>query len=405
MADLDSTLRRVLDDRAASVAPGGGVPPEVARRAHRRRLGQQTGLGVMAAIALAAVVVQVQPTERAANVVSVPRPTVVPTLPGPSPTTLATAVGPTTTTPAAGPQAATTTTIRPPANPPPDSRVPFAIALPAGAPRTFAALTTDGRLAVVETATGQPTRMVSEPREGKDISELSLTADRRYAYYTHSSQEPCFGELGLSQLDDGPIRLPSFPPASPTGFAQHRPLPRPGSGDLAFGRSTCRPIGERTNEVVIGRTGSTWSEQTYAGFVPLAWSPDGDHLYAQEEASWSVVVLDVNPAGEVTGQRPVPLDDTCHRASFVVSPSSGHVVADMACTAGEYRRDLLEIDPATGATVRRVVPVTSRGLWGGLSYDASGKHLLYTDAGGVYLLDGNKPIRVAPADWYADVAW
>ncbi len=75
MSDLEPSLRRLLEGRAASVPSEDGPPPAVLRRARRRRLRNQMGVGVVAVLAMVGIGAQFRPAERPADVVSVPNPT------------------------------------------------------------------------------------------------------------------------------------------------------------------------------------------------------------------------------------------------------------------------------------------------------------------------------------------
>lgn len=302
--------------------------------------------------------------------------------------------------------------------------VPGAGALLApGTPETAVALTPKrGLVSLIDIRTGTTLRTLAthppaEPDGSRLLQGVSLTPDRRAAYYAVS--DGCDGGTLHRVPLDGRRRPQRVgrgisPAVSPDGRKLAYAAPGPATAD---GLPGC------PNVIVVRdlRTGNErrWrypddeahaaALYTAGAITKIAWAPDSRRLaYTLSYEGDSIAVLDTSTHRDLSATVEVVVPggggDSRHPAWDPATGRLALVNSAFECCydddyAGPPRTLLVDVDDRTAD---ELLPAGLRPGW--LDFDATGEHLLYVDGGSLYRWSsGGEPALVAPgvtaADW------
>ena len=296
-----------------------------------------------------------------------------------------------------------------------------AVPEPGTPPAAVALSPKQGLVSLIDTRTGAAIRVLAthppaEPDGSRVLQGVSLTPDRRTAYYAVS--DGCDGGTLHRVPVDGRRRTQRVgqgisPAVSPDGRKLAYAAPGPATSD---GLPGC------PNVVVVRdlRTGQErhWrypDDEEHAAalyhegaITKIAWAPDSRRLaYTLSYEGDSVAVLDTAVHRDLSETVEVVIPggggDSRHPAWH---PPSGRLAvvnsAFECCYEDDYTgppRTLL-VDVDTG-TVEELLPAGLRPGW--LDFDATGDHLLYVEGGSLYRRAAGGATLVAPgvsaADW------
>src|SRR2546427_11389584 len=249
------------------------------------------------------------------------------------------------------------------------STLPSPLGIPLRAPKTFAAVTLDGRIALVSAATGQVAGYLTAAGPGGGPSELAPTADRKTIYFSRGDGT-CAGHLATLAVDGG-----SEIPLQGSGLRgpEQWPAARPTGTEIAFARYDCATY---KVSLVVANLGS---EQRFpAEAVAFAsWSSDGSQLAYSDVPA--ITVLEVNAGGTVTSSHRLPSLEGCQVTHLEFVPQAQLLAVAEACGSEGPNRQvkIATLDPITGK-VRNVLLTLRKGMdLVSMSFDASGQFLLY----------------------------
>jgi hypothetical protein len=255
---------------------------------------------------------------------------------------------------------------------------------------------------LLDSATGRQVRVLAahpeaDPATGVFLEGVSLSADRRSAYYAVA------GECGMGTVYRVPVDGRGAPERVATGIS---PALSPDGSKLAFaapggsgpdGRSRCN------NQIVV-RELATGAERTWAfpedadhrlalyqdgAITKIAWAPDSTRLaYTLSYEGDSVSILDTAVHHDLSETQEVVVPDgggDSRQPAWQASSGRLAVVnsAFDCCYDDNYTgppRALL-VDPDLRLT-ENLLPPGKKPSW--LDFDVTGDHLLYVDGGTLY---------------------
>jgi len=249
------------------------------------------------------------------------------------------------------------------------STLPSPLGIPLRAPKTFAAVTSDGRIALVSAATGQVVGYLTAAGPGGGPSELAPTADRKTIYFSRGDGT-CAGHLATVAVDGGrEIALQGSGLRGPEQW----PAARPTGTEIAFARYDCATY---KASLVVANLGS---EQHFPseGIAFASWSSDGGRLAYSDGPA--ITILDVNAGGAVTSSHGLPAVQGCQLTHPEFVPQTRLLAVAEACGVEGPNRQvkIVTVDPTSGE-VRNVLLTLRTGMeLVSMSFDATGQFLLY----------------------------
>jgi hypothetical protein len=238
-------------------------------------------------------------------------------------------------------------------------------------------VTSDGRIALVSTVTGQVADYLTAALPGGGPSELAPTADRKYIYFSRGDGT-CAGHLATVAVGGGPEN-----PLQGSGLRgpEQWPAVRPTGTEIAFARHDCATSKE---SLIVARLGSGSEQHFVAETVAFAsWSSDSSRLAYSDVPA--ITVLDVNADGAVTSSHRLPSVEGCQLMHSEFVPQTQLLAVAEACGAQGPNRQvkIVTVDPTSGA-LRNVLLTLATGMeLVSMSFDASGQFLLYATTASV----------------------
>ena len=249
------------------------------------------------------------------------------------------------------------------------STLPSPLGIPLRAPKTFAAVTLDGRIALVSAATGQVAGYLTAAGPGGGPSELAPTADRKTIYFSRGDGT-CAGHLATVAVDGGPeIPLQGSGLRGPEQW----PAARPTGTEIAFARYDCATY---KASLVVANLGA---EQHFPaeGITFASWSSDGSRLAYSDGPAISV--LDVNAGGAVTSSHRLPGVQGCELTHPEFVPQTQLLAVAEACGVEGPNRlvKIVTVDPTSGEVRNLLLTLRSGMELVSMSFDVTGQFLLY----------------------------
>ncbi|HEX3424590.1 MAG TPA: hypothetical protein VHT30_00560 [Acidimicrobiales bacterium] len=321
--------------------------------------------------------------------------------------------------PAAHPAASATATATPtgratpPASATPSQPAPTSSAN-GGRPSVLAAVTTSGKVQILDPTTGSVVRTLASGAALGD--EVSLSRDGKTVYYQRASG--CFDQIATVPVAGGPstdVAAGSLPAISPDGtklayaHESHASMANPtacqgtdaGPGaywmtvrNLATGTETKYPLGP---DVIQN------------GLAPpighLSWAPDGKRVAVtigagQDNEEHNLILVDTTvdhyylSASAVSV--PVARSQPFYYGEAVYLPNGELFANVVCCPHGVTSTVLDEVHPTTGAVVEQVAVGVTTKPHGSLAADSTGTWLLYLSGNDLEVsLGGAKPAILA----------
>jgi hypothetical protein len=243
------------------------------------------------------------------------------------------------------------------------------------APASFLAQV-DGRVAVVSTASGKVVRYLTQAPAGQGQFYFALSKDRDRVWF--SDVDVC-GHSGIYRV---PYQGGVAVRVDRSANAEALTVSQDGS-KLVYHPLGCHG-GSPAFAVLDLRTGKTrrWAySQRGEVLGSMRWSPDGRYLaYIEFFGSSGTLrtrawLLDTTgPGRSLAASRPLPPPDKgCQVRGLAWQPGTGRLAISEACPTGHQ---LVFVEAPGGRVVSR--PFRVEQSFGGLDFDPSGRHLLYT---------------------------
>jgi Tol biopolymer transport system component len=266
-----------------------------------------------------------------------------------------------------------------------------------------------GRVAVVSTASGKVIRYLTETPAGQGQFFFALSEDRDTVWFSDVDVCGHSGIYRVSYQGGAAVRVDRSANAEALTVSQdgsklvYRPLGCHGSPSRAFA-------------VLDLRTGTTrtWAySQRGEVLGPMTWSPDGRHLayiefFGSGELRTRAWLLDTTgPGRSLAASRPLPPPDKgCQIRGLAWQPGTGRLAISEACPTSHQ---LVVVDGPGGKVRSRPLRVDQS--FGGLNFDPSGRHLLYTtgppttpfSARSTWRWDGTRAVEIGRG--YAMPTW
>lgn len=257
------------------------------------------------------------------------------------------------------------------------SSSPSPLGIPLRAPNTFAAVTSEGRIALVSRATSKVARYLTAALPGGGPSELAPTADRNTIYFSRGDGT-CAGHLAAVAVEGGAENALQ---GSGLRGPEQWPAARPAGNTIAFVRFDCATHQE---SLILAGLGSR-SEQRFPGgsIAYTSWNHDGTSLaYSDVGTVW---VVDVNPSGTVTRSHRLPAVQGCLLTHATFVPETQLLTVAQACgpEGPAHQVKIVEVDPLTGEVRKLLLTLRSGMDLVSMSFDATGQFLLYASTASV----------------------
>jgi hypothetical protein len=257
---------------------------------------------------------------------------------------------------------------------PPEPAAPAARPIRTAAPASFVAVV-GGRVAVVSTTSGKVIRYLSEAPKGDGQFFIALSEDRDTVWF---SDVAVCGHSGIYRV---PYRGGAAVRVDRSANAEALTVSQDGS-KLVYHPLGCHG-GSPAFAVLDLRTGKTrtWAySQRGEVLGAMTWSPDGRHLayiefYGNGELRTRAWLLDTTgPGTSLAASRPLPPPDKgCQVRGLAWQPGTGRLAISEACPT---THQLVVVNRPGGKVLSRPLRVDQS--FGGLNFDPSGRHLLYT---------------------------
>lgn len=289
-------------------------------------------------------------------------------------------------------------------------------------PETIVAVSQDERIVVLRASDGSVVRTLTEPRTGDlGITGLALSPDRRTVWFgQHITAVPgeCDSELVNIPVTGGQRTVLA---RSGADTIVGDPAPRPGTDSVAYVRGQC---GTDDNSLVL--QDPSGRERFIGGVSSLGWSKDGRRVltagYATDEPA-ELTFVEVDDGARITAETVLPALENppgdCQTDAILYAAELLFGVTGCMGSGG-YQGTLVLLDPASGGRSRVIVSLPPRVLFGSVSLDASGHHVLYgtepfedrDDAGSASLwgvwrltLGEDRPVEVGRNLRYESAVW
>ncbi len=286
-----------------------------------------------------------------------------------------------------------------------------------GEPRTFLGIGRNGRVAVVETATGRPRRYLTPPLVRIPV----LDAAHGIVYYADNA-DACGNAFHQVDVATGKVR-PFLPGER---FVEALAI-SPDRTRIAFARAVAQESGSgdavsvdcHDGELVVvdlrTNTRRVWTVPN-SSLTDLDWSPDGTQLaYGLQTRDVGAntaraYLLDLTTANgpRLAGRLLAAPGQDCQLLPPRFQPGSDRVVVGSTCQRNHDQ--LLAYDRHSGRLAGRTTLASGQtgGILQSIAFDASGTHLLFTLArrhgkAEAWVLRGDRAVIVSPdcdmADW------
>jgi hypothetical protein len=254
---------------------------------------------------------------------------------------------------------------------------PVGPARPIGTPPASFLAGVGGRVAVVSTASGKVVRYLTQAPAGKGQFYFALSEDRGTVWFSDVDVCGHSGIYRVSYQGGAAVRVDRSANAEALTVSQD-------GSKLAYRPLGCHGGGPSSAFAVLDlRTGKTrrWAySQRGEVLGPMTWSPDGRYLayiefYGNGTLRTRAWLLDTTgPGKSLAASRPLPPPDKgCQIRGLAWQPGTGRLAISEACPTSHQ---LVFVDGPGGKALSRPLRVDQS--FGGLDFDPSGRHLLYT---------------------------